>query len=204
MTWALILASQRHLLREAGAVRAGGWQQRVGGDLHGRTLGLAGLGRVGGEVARIGRAFGMEVIGWSQNLTDERAAEVGATRVSKEELFERADILSIHLILSGRTRGLVDAALLARMKPSAWLVNTSRGPIVEEGALVEALEQRRIAGAALDVYDVEPLPAEHPFRRLDNLLATPHIGYVSEGLYRAFYGDAARAIAEWLETRSQP
>jgi phosphoglycerate dehydrogenase-like enzyme len=203
MTWALILASQRHLVREANAVRAGGWQQGVGGDLHGRTLGLLGLGRIGGEVARIGRAFGMEPIGWSQNLTEERAREVGAVRVGKEELFERADILSIHLILSGRTRGLVDAGLLARMKPTAWLVNTSRGPIVDEAALVAHLRAGRIAGAAIDVFDVEPLPVDHPFRTLDSVLATPHIGYVAERLYRTFYGDAAAAIAGWLEAQAK-
>ena len=199
MTWALILASQRHLVREAASLRAGGWQQTVGGDLQGRTLGLLGLGRIGGAVARIGGAFGMEVIGWSQNLSPEKAAAVGAAAVSKEELFARADILSIHTVLSRRTRGLVDAGALALMKPTAWLVNTSRGAIVHEPALLDALHQKRIAGLAVDVYDVEPLPADHPFRALDNVLATPHLGYVTETMYRTFYGDAVRNIVAWLD-----
>ncbi len=192
MTWGLILASQRHLVREAASLRSGGWQQTVGGDLQGRTLGLLGLGNIGG-------AFGMEVIGWSQNLTPEKAAAAGATAVPKEELFARADILSIHTLLSRRTRGLVDAGALALMKPTAWLVNTSRGAIVDEPALLDALGQRRIAGLAVDVFDVEPLPSGHPFRALDNVLATPHLGYVTETMYRTFYGDTVRNIVAWLD-----
>jgi len=199
MTWALILASQRHLVREAASLRSGGWQATVGGDLHGRTLGLLGLGHIGSAVARIGRAFGMNVIGWSQNLTPDKAETVGATAVSKEELFAGADILSIHTLLSRRTRGLVDATALAAMKTTAWLVNTSRGAIVEEAALLEALRHRSIVGYAVDVFDVEPLPAEHPFRHLDNVLATPHLGYVTTGLYRTFYGDSVRNIVNWLD-----
>ena len=199
MTWALILASQRHLVDEAASLRSGGWQRTVGGDLQGRTLGLLGLGNIGGAVARIGGAFGMEVIGWSQNLTPEKAAAAGAVAVSKEELFARSDILSIHTLLSRRTRGLVDAGALALMKPSAWLVNTSRGAIVDEAAVLDALRQRRIAGLAVDVFDVEPLPAGHPFRTLGNVLATPHLGYVTEAMYRTFYGDTVRNIAEWLD-----
>ena len=199
MTWALILASQRHLVGEAASLRSGGWQRTVGGDLRGRTLGLLGLGNIGGAVARIGGAFGMEGIGWSQNLTPERAAATGATAVSKEELFARSDILSIHTLLSRRTRGLVDAGALALMKPAAWLVNTSRGAIVDEAAVLDALRQGRIAGLAVDVFDVEPLPAGHPFRTLDNVLATPHLGYVTEAMYRTFYGDTVRNIAEWLD-----
>ncbi len=204
MTWALILASQRHLVRETASLRSGGWQQAVGGDLQGRTLGLLGLGNIGGAVARIGGAFGMEVIGWSQNLTPEKAATVGAAAVSKEELFARADILSIHTLLSRRTRGLVNAEALALMKPTAWLVNTSRGPIVDEPALLDALGQRRIAGLAVDVYDVEPLPPGHPFRSLDNVLATPHLGYVTQAMYRTFYGDAVRNIVAWLDGLEAP
>jgi phosphoglycerate dehydrogenase-like enzyme len=201
LTWALILASQRHFMREVSSVRSGGWQQTVGSDLHGRTLGLLGLGNIGGRVAQVGRAFGMRVIGWSQNLTAEKAAAVGAIAVTKEELFAGADILSIHTLLSRRTRGLVDAAALAMMKPTAWLINTSRSAIVDEPAVLDLLRQRRIAGLAVDVFETEPLPPDHPFRSFDNVLATPHIGYVSEDLYRRFYGDTVRNIVEWLDRR---
>jgi phosphoglycerate dehydrogenase-like enzyme len=199
MTWALMLASSRHLVRESNSIRAGGWQTSVGRELEGRVLGVLGLGNIGGQVARIGLAFGMKVIAWSQNLTQEAAAAAGATLVTKEELFQQADILTVHLILSERTRGLVGAAELALMKPTSRLINTSRGPIVDEQALVESLRTGIIAGAAIDVFDVEPLPLEHPFRSLENVLATGHVGYVAEDLYRIFYGDAATAIAAWLE-----
>jgi phosphoglycerate dehydrogenase-like enzyme len=158
------------------------------------------LGNIGKEVARIGLAFGMTVIAWSQNLTKEIASTAGATLVDKHALFRRADIVTIHLVLSRRTIGLVGAAELALMKPTARLINTSRGPLVDEAALIEALQARRIAGAALDVFDAEPLPADHPFRTLDTVLATPHIGYVTQELYRTFYGDAAASIAAWLDT----
>ena len=194
LTWALILASARNLVAENTSLRGGGWQQSVGDDMAGRTLGLLGLGNVGGAVAQIGNAFGMKVIAWSQNLTTERAAEVGATLVSKDELFQEADVVSIHLVLSGRTRGLVGAAELALMKPTARLINTSRGPIVVEADLVAALKDKKIAGAAIDVFDQEPLPLGHPFRSLPNLLATPHIGYVSRGLYERFYQDTVANI----------
>ena len=176
MTWALILAAMRHVPTEAAGMRAGGWQTTVGADLRGATLGVVGLGHIGGAVARIGAAFRMKVIAWSQNLTPERAAEVGATAVSKDELFSQADIVSVHLVLSQRTLGVVGARELGLMKPSAWLVNTSRGPLVDEAALISALEGRRIAGAAVDVFDVEPPPVDHPFRRLPNVIATPHLG----------------------------
>jgi phosphoglycerate dehydrogenase-like enzyme len=199
LTWALILASARHVAAENASLRSGGWQRSIGNDLKGRTLGVLGLGNVGGEVARIGQAFGMRVIAWSENLTAERAAAAGAEHVRKDELFRQSDVLSIHLVLGRRSRGLVGAAELALMKPSAWLVNTSRGPIVEESALIAALRERRIAGAAVDVFDVEPLPADHPYRSLDNMLATPHIGYVSLNLYRAFYGDTVKNILAWLD-----
>ena len=202
LSWALILASARHLAREAASVRDGGWQTRIGANLRGKCLGVMGLGNIGKEVARIALAFGMTVIAWSQNLTSEIASAAGATLVDKDALFRQADIVTIHLILSRRTSGLVGAAELALMKPTAWLVNTSRGPIVDEAALIEALQARRIAGAALDVFEIEPLPADHPFRRLDNVLATPHIGYVTEELYRTFYGDAAASIAAWLESNA--
>jgi phosphoglycerate dehydrogenase-like enzyme len=202
LTWALILASARHLVRDSNSLRAGGWQTSVGRELAGRTLGVLGLGNVGGKVARIALAFGMKVIAWSQNMTADGAAAAGASLVTKEELFRHADIATIHLIMSKRTRGLVGAAELALMKPTAWLINTSRGPIVDEQALIASLRARAIAGAGLDVFDIEPLPAQHPFRSLENVLATPHVGYVAEDLYRTFYGDAAAAIAAWLEERA--
>jgi phosphoglycerate dehydrogenase-like enzyme len=202
LTWALILASSRHIVEEAHSIRAGGWQTTVGQELSGQVLGVLGLGNVGGEVARIARAFGMKVIAWSQNLEPSRAAALGAAWVSKDELFRQADILTVHVILSHRTRGLVTAADLALMKPTARLINTSRGPIVDEQALIDTLRTRSIAGAALDVFDIEPLPAEHAFRRLDNVLSTPHLGFVAQSLYQTFYGDAARAIASWLVEQS--
>src|SRR6266436_3890884 len=202
LTWALILASARHLVDESDSIRAGGWQISMGSEVDGRVLGVLGLGNVGREVARIGRAFGMKIIAWSQNLTAETAAAADAELVTKDELFRRADVVTIHLILSERTRGLVGAAELALMKPTARLVNTSRGPIVDELALIETLRARAIAGAAVDVFDIEPLPAKHPFRSLENLLATPHIGFVAEDLYRTFYGDAAAAIGAWIEKQA--
>jgi phosphoglycerate dehydrogenase-like enzyme len=199
LTWALILAAVRNLVGEASSLRAGGWQTSVGRELTGRVLGVLGLGRIGSEIARIGTVFGMDVIAWSQNLTPERARAGGAAWVSREELFARSDVLSIHVVLSDRTRGLVNGADIAAMKPTSWLVNTSRGPIVDQDALLAALRSKSIAGAALDVFDVEPLPAGHPLRTLPNVLATPHIGYVAEDLDRTFYSDAAASIAAWLE-----
>jgi len=201
LTWALILAAVRNVVGEASSLRAGGWQTSVGRELSGRVLGVLGLGRIGSEIARIGAVFGMEVIAWSQHLTPQRARAAGAAWVSKEELFGRSDVLSIHLVLSERTRGLVNGADIAAMKPTSWLVNTSRGPIIEQDALLAALRSKSIAGAALDVFDVEPLPAGHPLRTLPNVLATPHIGYVTEDLYRTFYTDAAASIAAWLDGR---
>ena len=199
LTWALIMASTRNLLAEANSLRAGGWQVGLGGDLHGKTLGVLGLGSIGQKVARFAQVFGMRVIAWSENLTPERAAESGVTWVSKRELFEQADILTIHLVLSERSRGLVDAQALGWMKPTARLVNTARGPIVDEQALVQALRSGRLAGAALDVYAQEPLPADHPFRHLPNLLATPHVGYVSEQNYRQFYQQMIEDIQAWAK-----
>jgi phosphoglycerate dehydrogenase-like enzyme len=199
LTWALILGGARHLTAEAASLRAGGWQCCVGDDMAGKTLGIIGLGNVGSQVARVGLAFGMNVVAWSQNLTAERAATAGARLVSKEELLRLSDVISIHLVLSTRTRGLIGAAEFALMKPSARLVNTSRGPIVVEAALIEALAEQRIAGAAIDVFDTEPLPPRHPYRQLDNLLATPHIGFVSRGLYERFYRDTVANIVAWLD-----
>jgi phosphoglycerate dehydrogenase-like enzyme len=199
LTWALILGSVRHIVQENNAVRDGGWQTAVGTGLNGKTLGVLGLGNIGGPVARIGLAFGMRVIAWSQNMTQEIANAFGATLVTKSELFRQADVVTIHLILSKRTAGLIGANDLALMKPTAVLINTSRAPIIDETALIDALKSRAIAGAALDVFNQEPLPADHPFRSLDNVLATPHIGYVEEGLYRTFYGDVVESITNWLD-----
>jgi phosphoglycerate dehydrogenase-like enzyme len=198
-SWSLIMASMRGIDREAASFRAGGWQVGLGSNLRGKSLGVVGLGNIGKEIARIGLAFGMKVIAWSENLNDEKASSAGAICVDKQTLLREADVVTVHLVLSGRTRGLIGRPEFALMKPKARFVNTSRGPIVDEEALVEALRERRIAGAALDVFDVEPLRADHPFRKLDNVLATPHIGYVTEDLYRTFYGDAAASIAQWLE-----
>jgi phosphoglycerate dehydrogenase-like enzyme len=203
LTWALILASLRGIAHENRSIRNGGWQKSVGQDLNGKILGVVGLGNIGGQVARIGLAFGMKIIAWSQNMTPEIAEAAGARLVSKEELFRQADIVTIHLILSGRTKGLVGAAELELMKPTARLINASRGPIVDESSLIEALRSHAIAGAAIDVFDEEPLPAQHPFRSMDNVLATPHIGYVSESLYRTFYGDSLANITAWLDRRDQ-
>jgi phosphoglycerate dehydrogenase-like enzyme len=201
-TWSLILASSRGIDREAASLRAGGWQIGLGSNLRGESLGVVGLGNIGREVARIGLAFGMKVIAWSQNLTEEKASAAGATLVDKPTLFREADVVTVHLVLSSRTRGVIGAPEFGLMKPTARFVNTSRGPIVDEAALIEALQVRRIAGAAVDVFDVEPLPANHPFRKLDNVLATPHIGYVTDDLYRTFYDDAAANIAALLEANA--
>ena len=199
LTWALIMASTRNLLAEANSLRAGGWQVGLGGDLHGKTLGILGLGSIGQKVAQFAQVFGMRVLAWSENLTPERAAHAGVTWVSKRELFEQADILTIHLVLSDRSRGLVDAEALSWMKPTARLVNTARGPIVDEQALVQALTAGRLAGAALDVFTEEPLPVDHPFRHLPNVLATPHVGYVSEQNYRQFYEQMIEDIQAWAK-----
>ena len=202
LTWALILADARHLIAENASLRAGGWQRSVGEDLAGKTLGIIGLGSIGSQVAKVGLAFGMNVIAWSQNLTQEKAAAAGARLVSKQELLREADVVSIHLVLSGRTTGLIGAPEFQLMKPSARLINTSRGPIVVEAALIQALAERRIAGAAIDVFDTEPLPPEHPFRNIQGLLATPHIGYVSRNLYERFYRDTVANIVAWLDANA--
>jgi len=201
LTWALLLAAVRSLPAEVESVRAGGWQVAVGGDLSGRTLGLVGLGRIGSAMARIGRAFDMQVIAWSQNLTAEKAGEVGARLVAKDALFREADIVSLHLVLGERTRGIVGTAELSQMKAAAWLVNTSRGPLVDEAALLEALRAGRVAGAALDVFATEPLPSDHPFRTLPNVIATPHVGFVTRQTYQTFYRDTVRNIVDWLDAR---
>lgn len=198
LTWALILALLRHVPAEDATIRAGGWQRTVGTDLAGTTLGVLGLGRIGTRVAAVGLAFGMEVVAWSQNLTAEAAAAAGARRVEREELFRLADVLTIHLVLSDRTRGLVGRDELVLMKPTAYVVNTSRGPIVDEEALAEALHAGRLAGAGLDVYDDEPLPEGDPRRTLPRTVLTPHLGYVTERTYRTFFAEAAEDVAAFL------
>lgn len=198
LTWALILAAARRIPQETASVRAGGWQAGVGLDLAGRTLGIVGLGKIGRQVAAVGRAFGMEVIAWSDNLTDAAAAEAGVRRVGKGELFAEADWVTLHLVLSERTRGIVGAGEIARMKPSAWLVNAARGPLVDEAALIDALRRQTIAGAALDVFNVEPLPSDHPFRSLSNVMATPHVGFVTRDTYAAFHGETVENLLAWM------
>jgi phosphoglycerate dehydrogenase-like enzyme len=199
LAFALMLGLARHLREEFNAMRPGGaWQTTLGFDLEGKTLGIIGLGNLGARVGKIGAAFGMKVIAWSENLTDERARERGAERVDKEALFKRADIVTIHSVLSPRTRGLVGARELALMKPTALLINTSRGPIVEEAALLAALKEKRIAGFGADTFDVEPLPPEHPLRAEPRALLTPHLGYVTEETYRDFYGSMVQVIEAWL------
>lgn len=199
LTWALILACARNVPTEDRNIKNGGWMTTVGSDLFGRTLGLCGAGRLGAIVGNVGRAFGMKLIAWSTNLTDERAAEIGAAKVDKQTLFREADVVTIHQVLSERTRHLVGAPELALMKSSAILVNTSRGPIVDELALAEALRARSIRGAGIDVYGIEPLAADHPFRSLDNIVTTPHLGYVTEGCYEIFYREIVEDIAAWLD-----
>ncbi len=197
LTWGVILALMRRIPWEDRGMKAGAWQTTVGRGLQGRTLGLLGLGRLGGHVATVGKAFGMKLIAWSQNLTADRAAQFGATLVSKEELFAQSDVVSIHLVLGDRTRGLVGAKELAQMPKHAYLVNTSRGPIVEEKALIAALHAKQIAGAGLDVYDVEPLPKDHALRKLATVVLTPHLGYVTDDTYDIFYRETVEDIAAW-------
>lgn len=198
LTWGLILGLFRRIPVEDRATREGRWQVSVGLGLNGKTLGVIGLGGLGSRVAKIGRAFEMNVLAWSQNLTPERAAEVGVALAGRDELLRRSDVVSIHLVLGDRTRGLIGARELALMKPSAYLVNTSRGPIVDEAAMIDALRAGRIAGAGLDVFDEEPLAADHPLRHLPNTVITPHLGYVTEETYRIFYGHAIEDIQAYL------
>ena len=179
-------------------MKAGGWQEGFGVGLKGKTLGVIGLGKLGAQAARVGLAFGMNVIAWSQNLTEERCAEVGVTLAGKEELFSEADVITIHMVLSDRSRDLVSATELSLMKSSAYLVNTSRGPIVNEAALLDTLQNRRIAGAGLDVFDIEPLPKDHPLRGLDNTVLTGHTGYVILELYDKVYNQAVEDVIGWI------
>ncbi len=198
LAWGLMIATVRNLAEEHRRMREGAWQTTTGMTLSGKTLGLLGLGRIGVRMTEYAKAFGMQVIAWSQNLTEEAAAAVGARRVDKATLFGQSDVVSIHLVLSERTRGLVAEPELALMKPHAYLINTSRGPIVDEAALISALKNGRIAGAGLDVFDVEPPAPDHPLRLLPNVTLSPHLGYVTREMLAAFYSDSAEAVAAWL------
>ncbi|HEY5789915.1 MAG TPA: D-2-hydroxyacid dehydrogenase family protein [Gammaproteobacteria bacterium] len=201
LAWGLVLALSRHIVSEDTRLRAGRWQTTLGSALHGRTLGVLGLGRLGGWVAGYGKAFGMRVLAWSTNLDDARCAEVGVERAGLDALLGEADVVSIHLVLGARYRGLLGARELGLMKPTALLVNTSRGPIVDEAALVAALGAGRLGGAGLDVYAREPLAADHPLLALPNTVLTSHVGYVTEQTYRVFYGETVEAITAWLAGR---
>jgi phosphoglycerate dehydrogenase-like enzyme len=203
LTWALILALLRSVPAEEARIRAGGWQHTLGTELDGATLGLVGLGRIGSAMVPIGRAFGMDVIAWSANLGPARAAEPGATAVAKEELFRRADVVSVHYKLSPRSQGIVGAAEIGAMKPTAYLVNTSRGPLVDTAALLSALHEGAIAGAALDVYDREPLPPDDPLRAAPRTVLTPHLGYVTRENYAVFFADVVADIEAWLDGRAE-
>lgn len=200
LTWALLLGLARGIVEESNSLRSGGpWQSTVGADLHGRRLGLLGLGKIGSRVAQVGLAFGMHVSAWSQNLTKEYADEVGVhLAASKDELLAESDFASVHLALSDRTRGLLGAPELALLQPTAYLINTSRAAIVDQDALLTALHEGRIAGAGVDVFDIEPLPADHPMRTAPRLLATPHLGYVSRANYATYYGQAVENIQAYL------
>ena len=200
LTFGLILELVRHVGRESEKLKSGKpWQDSVGTDLLGKTLGIVGLGRLGGKVAAIGTAFGMRVIAWSPNLTEPRCSEAGVAYASKDETFRTSDIVSLHMQLSARTRHMVDAKELALMKPSAFLINTARGELVNDASLLEALRGKKIAGAGIDVYAEEPLPAMHPFRQLANVVITPHIGFVTENNYRTYYGGIVEGIRAWLD-----
>lgn len=200
LTFGLMLELTRKIGLENARLKKGApWQSTLGIELNGKTLGIIGLGKLGSRVAAIGRAFGMEILAWSQNLTEEKSRAGGAALVSKEELFRRSDFVTVHVQLSERTRNLVDAAELARMKPTSFLINTSRGPIVDKQALLSVLRANRIAGAGIDVYDVEPLPIDDPLRTLENAVLTPHLGYVTAENYRRFYGQMVEDIRGWLD-----
>jgi phosphoglycerate dehydrogenase-like enzyme len=198
ITWGLILNLMRDLPAQAASLRAGTWQTSVGTAVGGQTLGILGLGKLGSAVAKVGLAFGMKVIAWSTNLTSEAAAAVGVTRVEKQELFAQSDVVSLHMILSDRSRGIVGAAELAAMKPSAFIVNTSRGPLIDQDALIAALKEGRIAGAGLDVYDQEPIPPAHPLLSAPNALLLPHLGYVSKQNYAAYFKGAVEVIEAFI------
>jgi D-3-phosphoglycerate dehydrogenase len=200
LTMGLILELTRNIGRESARMHAGERLQKfVGMEIEGKTLGVVGLGKLGAKVSGLAKAFGMNVIAWSPNLTEERCKEVGVGYATKEELFATADIVTVHVVLSQRSRGLVGSSDLARMKPTSYLVNTARGPIVDEAALLETMKARKIAGAAIDVFSTEPLPVDHPFRKLDNMVVTPHLGYVTEETFRAHYSQMVEGIDAWFK-----
>ena len=201
MTWALLMAIARHIPQENVNFRSGNWQTTIGTDLTGKTIGIIGLGRIGQKMAVYAKAFDMQVVAWSQNLTEEKAQAAGAKLVTKEELFRVSDFVTIHLVLSERSKEIVKKAELALMKPTAYLINTSRGPLIDEEDLIDVLKNKKIAGAALDVFDSEPLSEDHVLRKLDNVLATPHIGYVTEHTYKVFYDDTVKAIHNWIDEK---
>lgn len=198
LTWALLMAIAKHIPQENANLRAGGWQHMVGNDLKGKTLGILGLGNLGAQVAAVAKVFDMEIIAWSENLTPEKARAGGARYVDKKTLFQESDYLTVHMVLSDRSKGIVGADYLALMKPTAYLINTSRGPLVDENALIKSLQENKIAGAALDVFDKEPLDEGHPFRKLKNVLATPHIGFVTRDTYNLFFNDMVKILLDWL------
>ncbi|WP_454803397.1 D-2-hydroxyacid dehydrogenase family protein [Mucilaginibacter phyllosphaerae] len=198
MTWAMLMAMARNIPAEVQNVKNGGWQTTIGTDLRGKTIGIVGLGGIGSKIAAYARAFGMNVIAWSQNLTAETADGAGAQLVTKEKLFREADFITLHLVLSERSVGTVSKHELALMKPTAYIINTSRGPLINEHDLIQTLTDRKIAGAAIDVFETEPLPADHPFRTLDNIMATPHIGYITQDTYTLFFKDMVAALEHWL------
>ncbi len=200
LTWGLLMAIARNIPQESQNIRSGNWQTTIGTGLKGKTIGIIGLGNIGGKIARYAQAFEMRILAWSPNLTKERAIEAGAIPVSKEILFKESDFITIHLVLSARSKELIKLQDLKLMKSTSYLVNTSRGPIIREADLIQILRDRKIRGAALDVFDTEPLDPDHPFRKLDNVLATPHIGYVTDETYRMFYTDTVLAIKNWLST----
>jgi len=202
LTFGLILELVRHVGRESEKLKSGKpWQDRVGADLSGKILGIVGLGRLGSKVAAIGKAFGMKVIAWSPNLTEQRCSEAGVAYAPKDQIFRTADIVSLHMQLSARTRHMIDAEELALMKPGAFLINTARGELVNEASLLQALQGKKIAGAGIDVYAEEPMPATHPFRQLSNVVITPHIGFVTEDNYRTYYGGIVEGIRAWLDNK---
>lgn len=198
LTWGLLLSITRHIPQESANIRSGNWQTTIGTDLKGKTIGIVGLGRIGSRIAKYAQAFEMRILSWSPNLTKEKAIEAGAILVTKEELFKESDFITIHMVLSERSKELITMNDLNLMKSTAYLINTSRGPLIRESDLIEILREGKIKGAALDVYDTEPLNPYHPFRKLDNVLATPHVGFVTEETYRLFYQDTVRAIESWL------
>lgn len=201
LTWAMLMAVARNIPRENENVRSGLWQTTIGTDLKGKTIGILGLGNIGSKIAAFALVFEMKVLAWSPNLTKEKAEAAGAVLVSKNTLFSDSDFITIHMVLSEKSKGMIKKEDLSLMKSTAYLINTSRGPLIKEEDLIQILQQRKIRGAALDVFDTEPLPPDHPLSTLDNVLATPHIGYVTEDTYQVFYQDTVRAIQDWIKAR---